>query len=474
MKLATALVLAFATAAFAPQQPAPAARQAADPAQQEQKAENPPASAAKATLYVYRLRDLNRMLRKPSVYIDERELARIENGRFFGVNVDPGRHVVRSTKASAVTLEMKPGQVYYIRVAYEFSTGSLATTLVRPEQGWSEIGQTKANNPKDIKDQELAFVDSMPSKPASGPAFAQQGETLGSQELQRDTLMNITIVDRGMAPDCKAERRVLKMEITKQPMGLKVKRNRMVAGEWEERWTIDRCGLQVAYDVTYRADGRGGTDIGSRMAKVLEQEKKTDTAAQPPVSSQAGTADALPEGFVLYQGHKSQFTIALPPGWIAFDDWAHFNLIFFYLPPKPTSQGAMTQEVIEKIHTGEIPSFFVAKSPAENGMSCAGFSEKAEKAVFELVTGDATFGEKATILEAPRSEPSPVAGCKGVRIRETGQPVEENTPWMVDVYAASDGKTLYQFTLYNYADNYKKNAEVFQKAVATARLTAAK
>lgn len=177
MRVITALVLAFAITGFAQQQPAPATSQAADPAQQKQKAMNPPAAGEKATLYVYRLRDVGGMFNRPSVYIDEREVARIGNGRFFAVNIDPGQHVVRSTlKASAVTLEMKPGHVYYIRTNFEATryTGGLATTLVRPEQGWSELGQTKANDPKDIKDHELMFVDSMPSKPVSGPATAEE------------------------------------------------------------------------------------------------------------------------------------------------------------------------------------------------------------------------------------------------------------------------------------------------------------
>ena len=106
-------------------------------------------------------------------------------------------------------------------------------------------------------------------------------------------------------------------------------------------------------------------------------------------------------------------------------------------------------------------------------MSCAGFPEKAEKEVFKMITGDPILGKGAAIQEAPHSEPVPVAGCKGIRIRGTGQPAKENVPQTLDVYAASDGKVLYLFTLRNHADNYKKNAEVFQKSVATARLTAA-
>ncbi len=94
--------------------------------------------------------------------------------------------------------------------------------------------------------------------------------------------------------------------------------------------------------------------------------------------------------------------------------------------------------------------------------------------MFKLVTDDPMFGRGATILEAPHSEPIAVAGCKGIRILGTGKPAKGNTPQTSDVYAASDGQTLYLFTLRGTADNYKKNTEVFQKAVATAKLTAAK
>ena len=84
------------------------------------------------------------------------------------------------------------------------------------------------------------------------------------------------------------------------------------------------------------------------------------------------------------------------------------------------------------------------------------------------------WGKGATTLEAPTSEPIQVAGCKGLRVRGSGQLAGASTPWAVEMYAASDGKTLYLFTLRNYADNLKKNIEVFQRAVSTARLSAPK
>lgn len=175
----------LATSAFAQQEPSAAPTQAAAPAQAEPQATNAPEVAAttKATMYVYRLRNHRGMFNKISVYIDERELARIENGRFFIVHVDPGRHVVRSVdKASAVTLEMQPGQGYFLRVAIEPTqfTFRFETILVPPEQGWSEIGQAEPNDSKEIKDNELAGVGPLPSKPVSAPATAEEPSAPGT------------------------------------------------------------------------------------------------------------------------------------------------------------------------------------------------------------------------------------------------------------------------------------------------------
>ncbi len=303
--------------------------------------------------------------------------------------------------------------------------------------------------------------------------------TLGSQALRDDTLKAISALDGPMAPDCKTERRVFTSEVSRLPDGVKVEANRMVAGWWEERWTINRCQVRVAYDVTYRADGRGGTDISPRGA--LEQEKKTDTATPPPqpaagenpppaaAPSQPPASGALPDGFVLFEERKDQFTIAIPKDWTAYDQsrllgeqqaqkrGGMFNVIIFYRAQDPPSNDGMSVEIMRKIDVGEVPSFFVQKMAAEKGMSCDGFSEKAGKQVVKLLG-----------LDGSHWEPSPVAGCKGVRVRGSGGDRKQ------DVYAASDGRILYLFYLRMPAEKFEQNAEVFQKSVATAKLTAAK
>ncbi|MFZ0773929.1 MAG: DUF2846 domain-containing protein [Candidatus Sulfotelmatobacter sp.] len=224
--------------------------------------------------------------------------------------------------------------------------------------------------------------------------------------------------------------------------------------------------------------------IGNASLPVPELATPTSPPSPPP---QAGTADASPEELVPYEGQKSEFTIALPKGWVAQDQSqtlgkgnSMFNLVLFHpVFPKLAGQdaksvGLMAMKQLTGIDSGEIPSFFVQRVPAKNGMSCAGFSEKAEKDVFKMITGDPILGKGATIQEAPRSEPVSVAGCKGIRVRGTGQPARENTPQTLDAYAVSDGKVLYLFTLRNQVDYYKKNVEVFQKSMATAKLTGAK
>lgn len=306
--------------------------------------------------------------------------------------------------------------------------------------------------------------------------------TLGSQALQDDTLKAISALDGPMAPDCKAERRVFTSAVTRLPAGVKVEANRMVAGWWEERWIINRCQVRAAYDVTYRADGRGGTDISPRA--VSEQEKKADAAPPPPPQPAAGenpppaaspsqppALGALPDGFVLFEGRKDQFTIAIPKDWTAYDqarllgeqqaqkNGGMFNVIIFYRAQDQASSDGMSVETMRRIDVGEVPSFFVQKMAAEKGMSCDGFSEKAEKQVVKILG-----------VDGAHSEPSPVAGCKGVRVRAGGR---RSSPKQ-DVYAASDGRVLYLFYLRMPAEKFDQNAEVFQKSVATAKLTAAK
>ena len=103
-----------------------------------------PASPAssKAVVYVYRYKQFVGSALQPSVYCDEMQLARMENGRYFSVRIDPGKHTFRSNdQQSGVELDVKAGQEYFLRV--EIATGMLKghgrLVLTAPEQGRFEV-----------------------------------------------------------------------------------------------------------------------------------------------------------------------------------------------------------------------------------------------------------------------------------------------------------------------------------------------
>ena len=104
------------------------------------------AKASKATVYVYRYKQFVGSALAPSVYCDETELARMENGRYFTVKLDPGKHTFRSNdKQSGLELEMKAGQEYFVRV--EIVAGAMKghgrIVLMSAEQGSYELKSSK-------------------------------------------------------------------------------------------------------------------------------------------------------------------------------------------------------------------------------------------------------------------------------------------------------------------------------------------
>ncbi|MGA7915009.1 MAG: DUF2846 domain-containing protein [Candidatus Acidiferrales bacterium] len=98
-------------------------------------------SAEGARLYVYRQRRYEGSALAPSIYVDDRQIARVGNGRRVAIKLSAGSHTIRSDdKSSAISLEVKPGQDYYVRIdeATGFWKGHGRLTLVLPEQGVAE------------------------------------------------------------------------------------------------------------------------------------------------------------------------------------------------------------------------------------------------------------------------------------------------------------------------------------------------
>jgi uncharacterized protein DUF2846 len=73
-----------------------------------------------ATVYIYRPKKIAGSGLEPSVFVDETELARMDNGRYFAIKVKPGKHIIRMTDdKKGYALDMGPGQTYFFRVGIE-------------------------------------------------------------------------------------------------------------------------------------------------------------------------------------------------------------------------------------------------------------------------------------------------------------------------------------------------------------------
>jgi len=98
-------------------------------------------TATTALLRVYRARRFVGSGLAPSIFVDDKEVVRIGNGRRATIKLTPGAHTVRSDdKSSAIALDAKSGQEYYVRVDEEPGAwkGHGKLTLLMPEQGSAE------------------------------------------------------------------------------------------------------------------------------------------------------------------------------------------------------------------------------------------------------------------------------------------------------------------------------------------------
>jgi ankyrin repeat protein len=109
-------------------------------------------AADKATVYVFREHGIVGFGLKPPIYCDNMELAHLQNGRYFRVQLEPGHHFFRSKPgAPGTALDAEAGGVYYIR-AVMVQGGSLYLTLLPSDESPSAIHKMKALDANQVKD----------------------------------------------------------------------------------------------------------------------------------------------------------------------------------------------------------------------------------------------------------------------------------------------------------------------------------
>ena len=91
-------------------------------------------------LHIYRQKRGINSTFMPSLFVDDKQIARVSNGSRFTIKLTAGSHNIRSDdNSSAIALDAKAGQEYYIRVDEIVglkARGKL--TMMTPEQGGPE------------------------------------------------------------------------------------------------------------------------------------------------------------------------------------------------------------------------------------------------------------------------------------------------------------------------------------------------
>jgi hypothetical protein len=118
------------------------------------------ADATHAVVYVYRHKQYAGSALEPSVYLDESQVARMDNGRYFAIKVMPGKHTIRSNdKQSGIEADFVAGKSYYIKVEIVtgFMKGHGRLLMMQPEQATYEVKKLQPLGPDKIVNKELVL-----------------------------------------------------------------------------------------------------------------------------------------------------------------------------------------------------------------------------------------------------------------------------------------------------------------------------
>ena len=132
----------------------------------------PPAVAAgkdgpKATVYVYRPGKFFGKALEPSVFLDERKLLDMDNGRYLALKLEPGRHILRSNeKDSEIDQAWEAGQTYYVKItiAAGMMKGHGQMGMVTEKLALKEMQKLRPLDRDNVEPDHLASVDFAPVK----------------------------------------------------------------------------------------------------------------------------------------------------------------------------------------------------------------------------------------------------------------------------------------------------------------------
>ena len=117
---------------------------------------------SKVIVNVYRYKAWTGSALEPPFMVDDVKLAQMDNGAWFKVKLDAGKHTFQSNdKQAGIMLDLKTGAEYYIRmeIAEGVWKGKGRLVLVPKEQGAFELQKLKPLKKEKILDPTKVFID---------------------------------------------------------------------------------------------------------------------------------------------------------------------------------------------------------------------------------------------------------------------------------------------------------------------------
>jgi hypothetical protein len=117
-------------------------------------AQSEPSRDAKAKLIFFREGHFNGSALKPSVYVDGKEINRLANGRWFSVEVEPGKHNLGSSAKHepATVIDLAPNETAYVEMVITTGTWRGGGRLITVDPGEAEAKVHKLKPMTDTKD----------------------------------------------------------------------------------------------------------------------------------------------------------------------------------------------------------------------------------------------------------------------------------------------------------------------------------
>ena len=117
-------------------------------------AQSEPFRDGKATIIFFREGHMTGSALKPSVYVDGKEINRLANGRWFSVEVGPGKHNLDSSAKHepATVIDLAPNETAYVEMVITMGTWRGGGRLITVDPGEAEAKVRKLKPTTDTKD----------------------------------------------------------------------------------------------------------------------------------------------------------------------------------------------------------------------------------------------------------------------------------------------------------------------------------